>query len=31
MSIGNQQSILREKAMTLPEWDRAEILEFIDV
>ena len=30
MSIGNQQSILREKAMTLPEWDRVEILEFID-
>ena len=30
MSIGNQQSILREKAMTLPEWDQAEIREFID-
>ena len=30
MSIGNQQSILREKAMTLPEFDRAEIREFVD-
>ena len=30
MSIGNQQSILREKAMTLPEWDQDEIREFID-
>ena len=30
MSIGNQQSILREKAMTLPEYDHAEIREFID-
>ena len=30
MSIGNQQSILREKAMTLPEFDHAEIREFVD-
>ena len=30
MSIGNQQSILREKAMTLPESDHAEIREFVD-
>ena len=30
MSIGNQQSILREKAMTLAEFDRAEIREFVD-
>ena len=30
MSIGNQQSILREKAMMLPEFDRAEIREFVD-
>ncbi len=30
MSIGNQQSILREKAMTLLEFDRAEIREFVD-
>ena len=30
MSIGNQQSILREKAMTLPEYYHAEIRVFID-
>lgn len=30
MSIENQQLLLREKAMKLPEWNRAEIREFID-
>ena len=30
MSIENQQLLLREKAMKLPEWNRAEIQEFID-
>lgn len=28
--IPNQKLILREKAMSLPEWDDSEILEFID-
>ena len=30
LSIPNQKLILREKAMSLPEWDNSEILEFID-
>ena len=30
MSIENQQLILREKAMQLPEWSRAEVREYID-
>lgn len=30
LSIPNQRLILREKAMSLPEWNGAEILEFID-
>lgn len=30
LSIPNQRLILREKAMSLPEWDGAEILEFVD-
>ena len=30
LSIPNQKLILREKAMSLPEWDDSEILEFID-
>ena len=30
LSIPNQKLILREKAMSLPEWDCSEILEFID-
>ena len=30
MSISNQQLILRKKAMSLPEWEQAEILEFVD-
>ena len=30
MSIANQQLILRKKAMSLPEWEQAEILEFVD-
>ena len=30
MSIPNQRLILREKAMSLPEWDNAEIMEFVD-
>ena len=31
LSIPNQRLILREKAMSLPEWDNSEILEFIDM
>ena len=31
LSIPNQKLILREKAMSLPEWDDSEILEFIDM
>ena len=30
LSIPNQRLILREKAMSLPEWNGAEILEFVD-
>ena len=30
MSIPNQRAILREHAMSLAEWDRAEVLEFVD-
>ena len=30
LSIPNQKLILHEKAMSLPEWDNSEILEFID-
>ena len=30
LSIPNQKLILREKAMSLPEWDNSEILEFIE-
>lgn len=30
LSIPNQKLILREKAMSLSEWDNSEILEFID-
>lgn len=30
LSIPNQRLILREKAMSLPEWSGAEILEFVD-
>ena len=30
LSIPNQRLILRERAMTLSEWDHAEVLEFID-
>lgn len=30
LSIPNQRLMLREKAMSLPEWDGAEILEFVD-
>ena len=30
LSIPNQKLILREKSMSLPEWDNREILEFID-
>lgn len=30
LSIPNQRLILREKAMSLPEWNGAEILEYID-
>ncbi len=30
MSISNQQLILRKKAMSLPEWEQAEIREFVD-
>ena len=30
LSILNQKLILHEKAMSLPEWDNSEILEFID-
>ena len=30
LCIPNQKLILREKAMSLPEWDNSEILEFID-
>ena len=30
LSIPNQKLILREKAMSLWEWDNSEILEFID-
>lgn len=30
LSIPNQRLILREKAMSLPEWRNAEILEFVD-
>ena len=30
MSISNQQLILRKKAMSLPEWEQAEIQEFVD-
>lgn len=30
LSIPNQKLILCEKAMSLPEWDNSEILEFID-
>ena len=30
LSIPNQRLILREKAMSLPEWDNGEVLEFID-
>ena len=28
LSIPNQRLILREKAMSLPEWDNGEVLEF---
>ena len=31
LSIPNQKLILREKAMSLPECDNSEILEFIDM
>lgn len=30
LSIPNQKLILREKAMSLPEWDNGEVLEFVD-
>lgn len=30
LSIPNQRLILREKAMSLPEWDNGEVLEFVD-
>ena len=30
MSIPNQRLILREKAMSLPEWENAEVMEFVD-
>ena len=30
LSIPNQRLILRERAMSLPEWENAEVLEFID-
>ena len=30
LSIPNQRLLLREKAMSLPEWDDGEILEFVD-
>ena len=30
MSIPNQRLILREKAMSLPEWENAEVVEFVD-
>ena len=30
MSISNQQLILRKKAMSLPEWEQAELREFVD-
>ncbi len=30
LSIENQRLILREKAMSLPQWENAEILEFVD-
>lgn len=30
LSIPNQKLILREKAMSLPEWENCEILEFVD-
>ena len=30
MSISNQQLILRKKAMSLPEWEQAEVQEFVD-
>lgn len=30
MSIPNQRLILREKAMSLSEWDNAEVMEFVD-
>ena len=30
LSIPNQKLILREKAMSLPEWDDGEVLEFVD-
>ena len=30
LSIPNQRLILREWAMSLPEWENAEVLEFID-
>lgn len=31
LSIPNQKLILREKAMSLSEWDNSEILEFIEM
>ena len=30
MSIPNQRLILREKAMSLSEWDNADVMEFVD-
>ena len=30
LSIPNQRLILREKAMSLQEWDNGEVLEFVD-
>ena len=30
LSIPNQRLILRERAMSLREWDNAEVLEFVD-
>ena len=30
MSIPNQRLILREKAMSLPEWENVEVMEFVD-
>ena len=31
LSIPNQKLILREKAMSLPEWDDGEVLEFVEM